>query len=163
MSIPMITGAHIRIARPTDNVNALRNFYCNGLGFRVLYEFEGHDGFDGLIIGLESGSAGYHLEFTTKEGHTVGRAPTEDNLLVFYLPDQAIWRKAVERMESAGCGTVKAFNEYWERVGRTFEDPDGYRIVLQNAKWSNEEVGMRWREGTRISSDGALQCPSPLE
>ena len=30
---------------------------------------------------------------------------------------------------------VEAFNPYWDRLGKTFEDPDGYRIVLQNAAW----------------------------
>jgi hypothetical protein len=28
-----------------------------------------------------------------------------------------------------------AFNPYWDRSGRTFEDPDGYRVVLQNAPY----------------------------
>ncbi len=26
-------------------------------------------------------------------------------------------------------------NPYWDKLGRTFEDPDGYRVVLQNADW----------------------------
>ena len=30
---------------------------------------------------------------------------------------------------------VPAFNAYWDRSGKTYEDPDGYRIVLQNAAW----------------------------
>jgi len=30
---------------------------------------------------------------------------------------------------------VKPFNPYWDKKGRTFEDPDGYRVVLQNAEW----------------------------
>ena len=30
---------------------------------------------------------------------------------------------------------VKAFNPYWDRKGKTFEDPDGYRVVLQQASW----------------------------
>ena len=144
MSNPPISGAHVRIARPTDDIEALRNFYCNGLGFTVLAEFGPHEGFDGLIVGLEP--EGYHLEFTTKEGHKAGRAPTEDNLLVFYLPVQSNWRKAVENMEKAGCKAVKAFNPYWDRVGKTFEDPDGYRIVLQHADWNNADVAGRWRE-----------------
>jgi Questin oxidase-like len=31
--------------------------------------------------------------------------------------------------------SVKAFNPYWDRNGKTFEDPDGYRVVLQHANW----------------------------
>ena len=34
-----------------------------------------------------------------------------------------------------GCEPVEAFNPYWDKRGRTFEDPDGYRVVLQNARW----------------------------
>lgn len=39
-------------------------------------------------------------------------------------------------MEAAGFGSVTAFNCYWEEFGRTFEDPDGYRIVIQQADWN---------------------------
>jgi hypothetical protein len=40
------------------------------------------------------------------------------------------------RMIVAGYEPVPSFNPYWDRAGRTFEDPDGYRVVLQNAPWS---------------------------
>ena len=30
---------------------------------------------------------------------------------------------------------VTSFNPYWEISGQTFEDADGYRIVLQNGTW----------------------------
>ena len=39
----------LRVARPTDNIDALRSFYCDGLGLSVLYRFDGHNGFDGVI------------------------------------------------------------------------------------------------------------------
>ena len=125
--------AHLRIARPTDNLSAVVAFYRDGLGFEVLYEFADHDGFDGVMIG--HAGAAYHLEFTRKAGHTAGCAPTEDNLLVFYLPDEAEWQAAVARLEQAGYPPVAAFNPYWDKKGKTFEDPDGYRVVLQNAAW----------------------------
>jgi hypothetical protein len=99
----------------------------------VLSSFQDHNGFDGIMLGV-SGSS-YHLEFTRKRGHSAGRAPTEDNLIVFYLPDQTGWQAAVDRMTSAGYQAVRAFNPYWDRHGHTFEDPDGYRVVLQNADW----------------------------
>ena len=129
-----MTGSdHLRVARPTDDLAAVVGFYRDGLGFDVLAEFAGHDGYDGVMLGHKG--AAYHLEFTRKAGHKAGRAPTEDNLLVFYLPDGGEWRVAVERMERAGYRSVEAFNPYWDRTGKTFEDPDGYRVVLQNAGW----------------------------
>lgn len=123
----------LRIARPTDDLPAVVRFYRDGLGFEVLYEFNDHDGFDGVMLGRAG--AAYHLEFTHKAGHPVGRAPTEDNLLVFYLPDEVEWKASLDRLERAGYKPVEAFNPYWDRKGKTFEDPDGYRVVLQNAGW----------------------------
>ena len=124
----------LRIARPTDNIDDLRAFYVDGLGLEVLYEFVNHEGFDGLMVGAPLSP--YHFEFTKKFGHIAGRAPTEDNLLVFYLPERQEWNEAINRMQSAGFLPVRSFNPYWDRCGRTYEDPDGYRVVLQNASWS---------------------------
>lgn len=123
----------LRVARPTDDLEALLRFYRDGLGLGVLYRFEDHDGFDGVILG--AAGAPYHLEFTRARGHAAGRAPTKDSLLVFYIPDATAWRAAVERMRTTGFASCASFNPYWDRSGATFEDPDGYRVVLQNAAW----------------------------
>ncbi len=128
-----MTNSHLRIARPTDDLAAVLHFYRDGLGCEVLAEFQDHDGFDGIMLGFKN--AAYHLEFTRKLGHAARRAPGEENLLVFYLPEVAEWQAAVERMEHAGFQPVTAFNPYWDRRGKTFEDPDGYRVVLQNTPW----------------------------
>ena len=128
-----IGTAHLRVARPTDDLDAVVRFSRDGLGFVVLAEFHDHDGFDGVMLG--HAGAAYHLEFTRKAGHPAGTAPTEDNLLVFYLPDREEWERAVARLEAQGYKPVTAFNPYWDRRGRTFADPDGYRVVLQNAPW----------------------------
>ena len=125
--------AHLRVARPTDALEAVVRFYRDGLGLDLLYEFRDHDGFDGVMLGRKG--AGYHLEFTRKAGHKAGKAPTEDNLLVFYLPERAAWQQAVDRLVQHGYQPVPAFNPYWDRRGLTFADPDGYRVVLQNATW----------------------------
>lgn len=130
----MNAGIHLRVARPTDRLEEVVRFYQEGLGLIVLGSFEDHDGFDGVMLGHPGEQ--YHLEFTRKRGHDAGRAPTQDNLLVFYLSDTKDWEAAVERMVRCGYAPVKAFNPYWDRGGRTFEDPDGYRVVLQNAAWA---------------------------
>lgn len=123
----------LRVARPSDDLEALLRLYEQGLGLAVLYRFRDHDGFDGVMLGREG--APYHFEFTRAHGHAAGRAPTPDNLLVFYLPDADDWNAAVRRMQDAGFDPVPSFNPYWDRDGMTFEDPDGYRIVLQKAAW----------------------------
>ena len=134
--IEAFRSAHLRVARPTVRVEEVVAFYSNALGFKVLGQFTDHDGFDGVMLGHDG--AGYHLEFTTKRGQSSGPAPSQEHLLVFYLPDARAWRDAVDRVESLGLSPVTSLNPYWDRNGRTYEDPDGYRVVLQNAAWSND-------------------------
>ncbi|KAI8625707.1 prolyl endopeptidase [Xylariaceae sp. FL1651] len=124
---------HLRIARPTDSIPSLLPFYVDGLGFTVAGSFKDHDGFDGVFLTLStsaSSSPVYHLEFTQYASHRVGRAPTQDHLLIFYVPDDLQYQSAVARMRGAGFEPVESFNPYWHRCGTTFEDPDGYRVVL---------------------------------
>lgn len=129
----MPTVPILRVARPSDDLDALLQFYGQGLGLNLLDRFHGHNGFDGIILGHEG--VPYHLEFTRASGHVAGRAPAAENLLVFYLPNADEWKAAVQRMRDAGFDPVSAFNPYWDRQGVTFEDPDGYRVVLQQAAW----------------------------
>jgi hypothetical protein len=124
----------LRIARPSNDLAALRAFYVEGAGFDVLAEFADHDGFDGLIVGYPD--APWHLEFTRQVGIVAPDAPTPEHLLVLYLPDLAAWQAAVERMRRFGASPVPAHNPYWDQSGATFSDPDGYRLVFQNASWS---------------------------
>jgi len=123
----------LRIARPTNRLHEVAAMYREGLALEVLGEFEAHDGFDGVMLGHPR--APWHLEFTSREHHDAGRAPTEDNLLIFYLPELAQWEEGCARMREAGFVEVPAFNPYWDRSGRTFEDPDGYRVVLSQRAW----------------------------
>ena len=55
---------------------------------------------------------------------------------MFYIPTSDAWQAACARMELAGFLRVVSFNPYWDVLGRTFVDPDGYRIVLQQGEWS---------------------------
>lgn len=126
-------GATLRVARPSDHLDAVVRFYCDGLGFEELASFRDHDGFDGVMLGHPG--APWHLEFTRHRERLAGRAPTQDNLLALYLPERAVWQAAVDRMRRNGYTPVQSFNPYWDAAGATFEDPDGYRVVLQNAAW----------------------------
>jgi hypothetical protein len=111
--------------------------YRRGLGLRVVGTFEDHEGFDGVMLGLAG--SGYHFEFTRHRTHPVAPAPTAEDLAVFYVPVEAEWQAACARMLAAGFAQVASFNPYWDARGRTYEDPDAYRVVLQHAGWSNLE------------------------
>ena len=128
-----LTRPTLRVARSTDRMDKVIAFYVDGLGLEKLAAFEDHAGFDGVVLGAPR--APYHLEFTRERGRPSGAAPHPESLLVFYLPDEAEWRAAVERLRALGTEPVASHNPYWDRSGLTFEDPDGFRIVLQNAAW----------------------------
>ncbi|MEB3331668.1 MAG: VOC family protein [Synechococcaceae cyanobacterium] len=129
----MLRPTAFRVARPTNDLAGVIRFYVSDLGLEIIDSFTDHQGFDGVMIGVPG--ADWHLEFTCCRGHDAGRAPTRDNLLVFYLPDPDLWQVAINRMKSAGHTPVASFNPYWDERGCTFEDPDGYRVVLQNTAW----------------------------
>lgn len=134
MNSPMRT--QLRLARPVTLLSRAVNMYCEGLGLRVLGSFEDHNGFDGVMLGHEG--ADYHFEFTVCHQHPVEPTQTADDLVVLYFPDANEWAMRVESMHAAGFVEVKSFNPYWDKLGRTFADTDGYRVVLQNADWTNE-------------------------
>ena len=128
-----MTTPTLRVARASENFEALIQFYCRGLGLELLDRFEDHAGFDGIMLGGKA--AAYHFEFTRRRGHPVTPAPAPDSLLVFYVPNRSEWLAAITRMSDAGYMPVPSSNPYWELNGKTFEDCDGYRVVLQNASW----------------------------
>jgi catechol 2,3-dioxygenase-like lactoylglutathione lyase family enzyme len=129
---------HLRIARPVSNLYRAQAMYCRGLGLHVIGRFEDHDGFDGIMLGLAG--ATYHFEFTHCAAHPVAASPTPEDLAVFYIPKLVTCKRACANMLTAGFKQVASFNPYWDRCGRTFEDFDGYRVVLQNAGWINVTV-----------------------
>jgi catechol 2,3-dioxygenase-like lactoylglutathione lyase family enzyme len=131
----MKPGCVLRVVRPTDNMAKIVAMYVGGLGFTVIAQFTDHEGFDGAILGHPQQP--YHFAFTSKHGHPAGSAPTEDHLLVFYIPAEDEWERSVKQMLAAGFRVVRSSNPYWDRKGRTFEDVDGYRVVLQNAAWTD--------------------------
>ena len=130
----MKPGCIMRVVRPTDNLPAIVEMYVRGLGLTVVAQFTNHEGFDGAILGHPQQP--YHFAFTSQRGHHVGTAPTQDHLLVFYIPTEAEWEESGKQMLAAGFRAVTSSNPYWDRKGRTFEDVDGYRVVLQNAAWT---------------------------
>jgi catechol 2,3-dioxygenase-like lactoylglutathione lyase family enzyme len=131
--LTMKADAILRVARPTDNLARISEMYAHGLGFSILTQFVNHDGFDGVVLGHPLAS--YHLEFTAERGQGVGSLPTKDHLLVFYIPDTNEWQARCGEMLSAGFRRVASHNPYWDLRGQTFEDPDGFNVVLQNTGW----------------------------
>ena len=119
----------VRIARPTDQLDAVVRFYRDGLGLRELDRFAGHAGYRGVMLGLPGME--YHLEFTQHDDGSPGPAPSRDNLLVLYFDDLTHVQHASARLAALGHQPVDAENPYWAENGAvTVEDPDRWRVVF---------------------------------
>ncbi|MEO8004588.1 MAG: VOC family protein [Betaproteobacteria bacterium] len=126
----------LRIARPVSDLEKSVALYRDRLGLLEIGRFENHAGFDGVMLGKPG--LGYHFEFTYCVTHPVSPTPTLEDLVVFYLPDPDEWRKQCALMLNAGFVEAKAFNPYWRQRGRTFQDNDGYRTVLEQDTRSDD-------------------------
>jgi catechol 2,3-dioxygenase-like lactoylglutathione lyase family enzyme len=133
MNTPLAPETRLRIARPVRDLARALAQYRDGLGLQLLTQFEGHAGFDGAMLGLPG--AAWHLEFTVCHHHPVTPAPSAEDQLVFYLPDEAAWAARCAALRAAGFTDVAAFNPWWARCGCSFQDEDGYRVVIAKAAW----------------------------
>ncbi len=119
----------LRVARHTERLDELVRFYRDGLGLVEAGRFRGHGGYDGVF--LEVPGTRTHLELTTGGDH---RAPVAhpESLLVLYLGSDAAVATIASRLDVA---PVAPANPYWAEHGVTFEDPDGFRVVLVPEAW----------------------------
>ena len=76
-----LPAVEVRIARPTDKLAEVLDFYCGHLGLPEL--IEARHGYQVVMVGLPGDK--YHLEFTSHDDGSPGRAPSDENLLVFYF------------------------------------------------------------------------------
>jgi catechol 2,3-dioxygenase-like lactoylglutathione lyase family enzyme len=119
----------LRVARHTDRLDEIVAFYRDGLGLTEIGGFRDHEGYDGVFLDLPG--TGAHLEFTAGGGEGAP-APHPESLLVLYLGDDAAVAGVVGRL---GAAPVAPANPYWAEHGVTFEDPDGFRVVLVPEPW----------------------------
>ncbi|MCY0916848.1 MULTISPECIES: VOC family protein [unclassified Streptomyces] len=125
---------HVRVARPSLDLEAAERFYVDGLGLDVLWRTSGHVSgeHDLVMVGLPGG--GWHFELTHDPEDPIAPSPTVDDLFVVYLgrePEPAL----VQRLIEHGGTRVSSHNPYWDEHGVTVADPDGYRLVLCSRAW----------------------------
>jgi catechol 2,3-dioxygenase-like lactoylglutathione lyase family enzyme len=114
----------VRLARHTDDLAAVVEFYRDRVGLPELGRFEDHDGYDGVFLGIPG--TGAHLEFTSGGEHPASAAHPE-NLLVLYLDDKSDVAEIAERI---GERPVAPANPYWRNHAIAFVDPDGCQLLL---------------------------------
>jgi catechol 2,3-dioxygenase-like lactoylglutathione lyase family enzyme len=121
----------LRVARHTNDLEKLENFYVNILGFERLGGFQNHNSYDGVFIG-KSG-LDWHFEFTQSEekaNHTFD----EDDVIVLYSKTILEYNLLLYRLIANSISIISSKNPYWNGNGKMFLDPDGFRIVISPLK-----------------------------
>jgi len=123
-----LLAVEVRITRPTDKLGEVLDFYCRDLGVPEPYRTTAH-GYRVVMVGLPGDK--YHLEFTSHGDGSPGRAPTDENLLVFYFATEDQMFDVVTRLGECGHEPVGLDNPWWHENGAIpVADPDNWRIVL---------------------------------
>ncbi|MEN2403121.1 VOC family protein [Flavobacterium sp. MC2016-06] len=127
----------LRVARHTDDLEKIENFYVNILGFERLGGFENHHNYDGLFIG-KSG-LDWHFEFT-KSDIKAKHIFDEDDVIVLYPKSILDYNELINTILRNNISTITASNPYWNENGKMVQDPDGYRIVISPLKAEINEI-----------------------
>lgn len=131
--VTSLTRSTLRVARPTRSLDAALRFWVDGVGLTLFGRKLHSDGSGTELAFLGFSGAAWHLELVA-DGVSVPR-PTEEDLLVLYL-GYGVPADLMSRIERSAGRRVAAKNPYWDQHGTTFEDPDGYRLVLSIREWS---------------------------
>lgn len=126
----------LRVARHTNNLEKIKSFYIDILGFELLGSFENHNNYDGVFIGKPNSD--WHFEFTTsadKANHYFD----EDDILVLYPTEIKEHEDLVRNLSNSNSIAIAPKNPYWNENGKMFQDPDGYRIVISPLKINSEK------------------------
>jgi catechol 2,3-dioxygenase-like lactoylglutathione lyase family enzyme len=121
----------LRVARHTNNLNKIEDFYVNILDFERLGGFQNHNNYDGVFIG-KSG-VDWHFEFTQSE-EKVHHTFDEDDVTVLYPVTVSEYYIFINRLIDNNICFITSKNPFWNQNGKMFLDPDGYRIVISDLK-----------------------------
>ena len=120
-----------RFARHTNDLEQIKSFYIDILGFELLGGFENHNDYDGIFIGKSNEN--WHLEFTKSEEIVLFDFNKDDNL-VFYPNSKMEFDFIMNKIQSKKIEFIKAKNPYWNENGKMILDPDGYRVIISDLK-----------------------------
>jgi catechol 2,3-dioxygenase-like lactoylglutathione lyase family enzyme len=126
---------HLRVARHTDDLEKIKSFYIDVLGFELIGSFENHNDYDGIFIGKPN--LGWHFEFT-KSGKKANHVSDEDDIIVLYPETIQEYNQLVSNLSEYSVSILSSKNPYWNNTEATgakmFPDPDGFRIIISNLK-----------------------------
>jgi hypothetical protein len=119
-----LPAVEVRIARLTDKLAEVLDYYCRDLGLPELYRAAAH-GYQVVMVGLPGDNC--HLPRRRKSRPRAdGR---ESAGLLFRAADQVFG--VITRLGESGHEPVELDKPWWHEFGAiAFADPDNWRIVL---------------------------------
>ncbi|WP_343694130.1 VOC family protein [Flavobacterium sp.] len=127
----------LRVARHTNDLKKIEDFYVDILGFELLGNFQNHNNYDGIFIG-KSG-LDWHFEFT-KSNVEAKHSFDEDDVIVLYPKTISDYDTLINKLIHNKIETITAANPFWNENGKMIQDPDGYRIVISPLKAVISEI-----------------------
>ena len=121
----------LRVARHTNNLEKIKDFYINIFEFELLGSFENHNNYDGIFIGKPM--LDWHLEFT-KSNEIVNFNSGEEDYLVFYPENKSENDKILENISKNNIEFISPKNPFWNENGKVILDPDGFGMIISNLK-----------------------------
>jgi len=125
---------HLRIARPTLDLERAERFWTQGVGMSTLYRSRQANPENLTMVGFTN--ATWHIELTHHPANPVTPQSTAEDVVVLYL-DGDIPDALVDRICEHGGRVVSHPNPYWNEWGVTIVDSDGYHLVLCTRAWTN--------------------------
>ncbi|MFG1483639.1 hypothetical protein ABMA74_12030 [Halobacteriovorax sp. HFRX-1_3] len=77
----------------------------------VLGGFSDHDSFDGMMFGYPEEN--YHIEYTVDNNSPITPTPTNEDLLVFYYPDENEYLEKLNHIKSIGYERKNICRSRW--------------------------------------------------
>ena len=121
----------LRVAKPTNNLEKIKDFYINIFEFELLRSFKNHNNYDGIFIGKSK--LDWHLEFT-KSNEIVNFNFGDEDYLVFYPENKSEYDKILENISKNNIEFISPKNPFWNENGKVILDPDGFGIIISNLK-----------------------------
>ncbi len=121
----------LRVARHTNDLEKIKSFYIDILGFELLGSFENHNDYDGVFIGKPD--LDWHFEFT-KSNDKANHITDEDDIIVLYPKTKLEYNKLINNTLNNNISLITSKNLYWNENGKMLLDPDDFRIIISDLK-----------------------------
>ena len=120
-----------RYARHCNDLQTLKEFYCEVLGLKVVGSFQNHEQYNGVFLSYEN--CNWEIEFT-QSASLANHKPDDDDILVLYPTTTQHYSEILNKINKQGVEILKSKNPYWNQNGVLIKDSEGFNVVVAKYK-----------------------------